>query len=601
MFLADCNRIQLLFSCRYVSGSMHYSRVPAYYWKDRLLKMKAAGLNAVQTYVPWNFHEPFPGMYDFEEDHDLVNFIKTAQQVGLLVILRAGPYICAEWDMGGLPSWLLRNTSVSLRSSDPYYMQYVDQWLAALLPKVKPLLYENGGPIIMVQVENEYGSYPACDKVYLQHLESEFRKYLGSSVVLFTTDGNSDTSLKCGTIPSMYATVDFGITADPAVSFRPQRDYEPHGPLVNSEFYTGWLDYWGYPHQQRDSAQVANCLDKILALNASVNMYMFEGGTNFGFWNGADAPLVYLPVPTSYDYDAPLTEAGDPWEKLTAIQNVIKKYLPVSSPIPPATPKAAYGKVKMTLYSSLLGDTRIVTRTETADDPLTFEELEQNYGFVMYTSTSPIHIVSSVILEVEDLHDRASVYWDGVLQGVLMRNTSGSGLLRLTINTTTPTDATLVLVVENMGRIDYGPNINDRKGILGRVTVNGKVVKGWESQSLPLNNTNQLVFNALAPNMPNNTVFFKGMFSASSQPNDTYLNVDNWSKGVAFVNGFNLGRYWPSVGPQKTLFVPKTVLKASEDSANELILFEIDASPCHFPDISGCYATFVDTPDIGSH
>lgn len=567
-----------------------------------MLKMNATGLNAIQTYVPWNFHEPFPGVYDFEEDHDLETFIKTAQDIGLLVILRAGPYICGEWEMGGLPSWLLRNTSVILRSSDSYYLKYVDLWLAVLLPKIKPLLYENGGPIIMVQVENEYGSYPTCDKNYLQHLESEFRKYLGSAVVLFTTDGNSDGFLKCGTIPSLYATVDFGITDDPATSFLPQRDYEPHGPLVNSEFYTGWLDYWGKPHQRRDSTQVANSLDKILALNASVNMYMFEGGTNFGFWNGADAPpSTYLPVPTSYDYDAPLTEAGDPWDKLTAIQTVIKKYLPVSSSVPPATPKANYGQVRMTLYSSPLNDTRIVTRTSTADNPLTFEELEQNYGFVMYSSIFPIHISSSVLLEIQDLHDRASVYWNGILQGVLMRNSSGSDSVGLTIRTATPNDSTLILLVENMGRICFGPNINDQKGIVGGVTVDGKSVKGWESRSLPLNNTDQLGFNPLAKNMPSSMAFFKGMFTASSKPKDTYLNVNKWSKGVAFVNGFNLGRYWPVAGPQETLFVPANILKASEESVNEIVLFEVDASPCHFLDDSSCYVTFVDTPDIGSH
>ena len=208
--------------------------------------MYAAGLNAVQVYVPWNFHELEPGLYDFEGDKDLVGFIQMAQEIGLLVILRAGPYICGEWDMGGLPSWLLRNKPIVLRTSDPVYLQNVDTWMAHLLPMIKPLLYENGGPIITVQVENEYGSYFVCDKDYMEHLEKTFRQYLGPNVVLFTTDGAADYYLRCGTLSSLYATVDFGITSNPEQTLV-QRDYEPHGPLVNSEFYTGWLDYWGIP------------------------------------------------------------------------------------------------------------------------------------------------------------------------------------------------------------------------------------------------------------------------------------------------------------------------------------------------------------------
>ena len=213
---------------------MHYSRVPSYYWKDRLSKMYYSGLNAVQTYVPWNFHEPYPGVYNFDGDHDLVTFLKTAQDVGLLVILRAGPYICGEWEMGGLPSWTLRNNPPpTLRSSDPNYLSLVDAWMSKLLPLVKPLLYENGGPVITVQVENEYGSYYTCDQNYMKHLESTFRQYLGPNVVLFTTDGAGDGFLKCGTIPSLYATVDFGATNNPEGLFAYQRKYEPKGPLVN--------------------------------------------------------------------------------------------------------------------------------------------------------------------------------------------------------------------------------------------------------------------------------------------------------------------------------------------------------------------------------
>ncbi len=574
--------------------------MPSYYWKDRLEKLYAAGLNAVQTYVPWNFHESQPGVYDFDGDRDIVQFIETAQEVGLLVILRPGPYIDAEWDMGGLPSWLLRDKSIALglRTSDPNYLKFVDKWLSVLLQKVKPLLYENGGPIIAVQVENEYGSYYACDKTYLQLLEATFRLYLGPNVVLFTTDGATDHFLKCGTLPSLYATIDFGITSNPAQFFKLQREYEPRGPLVNSEFYTGWLDYWGHPHQTRNSTQVAETLDAILKLNASVNMYMFEGGTNYAFWNGADAPNAYLPVPTSYDYDAPLTEAGDPWEKFTMVREVINKYKPVPSHVPVPSPTAAYGKVHMTEYAELFHCPQLVVNETVADDPVPMEILNQNFGFVVY-STNFSGIDEGVgKLTLYGLHDRASVYVGGQLQGTLMR--MKANVNNLTINISIPSrEFDIDIVVENMGRISYGSLINDSKGIMGGVSLNDEAMKGWKSKSIPLGNISQIPFEKLNGSAQNAVAltFYRGTFEVKGQPNDTYLSMKGWSKGQAFVNGFNLGRYWPVRGPQKTLYVPANLLKASP-ATNELVLFEIDSAPCK-KGFESCFATLVATPDVG--
>ena len=392
--------------------------------------MKAAGLNAVQTYIPWNFHNPFPGVYRFDGDYDIVQFLKTAQELELLVLLRAGPYICAEWEMGGFPSWLLRNTSIVLRSSDAGYLKHVDDWYSVLFPKMKPLLYENGGPIIMVQVENEYGSYYTCDKNYLKHLETTFRKYLGEKVVLFTTDGDGDGYLKCGTLtPDLYATVDFGITMHP--NFAPQRQYEAHGPLVNSEFYTGWLDHWGQPHQRRDGTQLADSLDVLLKMNASVNMYMFEGGTNFGFWNGANAGgSSYSPQPTSYDYDAPLSEAGDPNGKFTLVRNVIQKYQSVPTSIPPATPKAAYGKVAMKGFLNFFESGIGLFEHQGIK---TFEEVGHDYGFMLYECKN-ISISSSLSIVISELHDRASIYWNYEYKGVIMRQGQVSGNITFVVN-----------------------------------------------------------------------------------------------------------------------------------------------------------------------
>uniref|UniRef100_A0A8C0BG59 Galactosidase beta 1 like n=1 Tax=Buteo japonicus TaxID=224669 RepID=A0A8C0BG59_9AVES len=302
---------------RYVSGSIHYARVPRPAWRDRLLKMYMSGLSAVQVYVPWNYHEPLPGVYDFAGDRDVEAFLDLTAELGLLVILRPGPYICAEWEMvrlamGGL-GWVLQPA--------------VDSWLHVLLPKIKPRLYQHGGNIISVQVENEYGSYYACDYGYLRHLLGSFRALLGSEVLLFTTDGTRAEELRCGTLQGLYATVDFGPGSNVTEAFGAQRQVEPKGPLVNSEYYTGWLDYWGEAHASTSSVRVARGLEDMLQLGASVNMYMFHGGTNFAYWSGADFKDQYKPVTTSYDYDAPLSEAGDPTEKLFAIRTVISKVL----------------------------------------------------------------------------------------------------------------------------------------------------------------------------------------------------------------------------------------------------------------------------------
>jgi len=577
---------------RYISGGIHYFRVPEFYWEDRLRKMKAAGLNTIQTYVAWNGHEPKQGQYVFNGTYDVEKFIKLAQELELLVIVRAGPYICAEWEFGGFPAWLLKNRSIVLRSSkDKNYLNAVDSWMGVLLPKLKPLLYENGGPIISVQVENEYGSYYTCDQAYMEHLKDTFRKYLGNNVVLFTTDGYSDNMLKCGGIPELYRTVDFGI-GDPTLPFKQQRKFQPKGPLVNSEYYTGWLDHWGEPHHRTDGKVVAQYLDKILAMNASINMYMFEGGTNFGFMNGANSQSnLLLPVPTSYDYDAPLSEAGNYTAKFLEIQQVIKKYAKLPpGPLPPVTKAVGYGKVQLmqvpfytvlyTLYPS--------GPPKAAKDPPTMEEIGQNYGFLMYRTF--LEGVSGVTLTIKGLRDRAVVMVDENVQGILNRNSKTSLVIK--------EGSILDILVENQGRINYGP-IQDPKGIVGEVLLDGTALQNWGMFPITFE-PKQLELIRSIPPVEDDQVkapcLAYGSFQVDSDSADTFLNVDQWTKGQAFLNTYNLGRYWPSVGPQKTLYIPSKYLKASP-SNNTLALFEIDKTPCG--DSSKCYAELVDTPNIG--
>uniref|UniRef100_A0A8C3UPT6 Beta-galactosidase n=1 Tax=Catharus ustulatus TaxID=91951 RepID=A0A8C3UPT6_CATUS len=576
---------------RYISGSIHYSRVPSYYWKDRLLKMKMAGLDAIQTYVPWNYHEPQMGTYDFFGGKDLEYFLQLANDTGLLVILRAGPYICAEWDMGGLPAWLLEKKSVVLRSSDSDYLEAVERWMSVLLPKMRPYLYQNGGPIIMVQVENEYGSYFACDYNYLRFLLKLFRLHLGDEVVLFTTDGASQFHLKCGALQGLYATVDFAPGGNVTAAFLAQRNSEPKGPLVNSEFYTGWLDHWGHRHSVVPAQTIAKTLNEILACGANVNLYMFIGGTNFAYWNGANMP--YMPQPTSYDYDAPLSEAGDLTEKYFALREVI-------------------GMVSvLRTFLEWFFEMSLVTVLEVLDGlspsgpvrstyPLTFVELKQYFGYVLYRTTLPKNCVEPTPLSspLNGVHDRAYVSVNGVPQGILERDKS------LKINITGQAGANLDILVENMGRVNFGRYNNDFKVKLSPPYI----LVGWEIYPLDidgavnsdffylLDHPKRSAVKALSYEVP---AFYTGTLSIPGGipdlPQDTYVNFPGWTKGQIWINGFNLGRYWPARGPQLTLYVPRNVLVASVP--NNITVLELERSPCS---TQACEIEFVDEPNINA-
>lgn len=571
---------------RYISGSIHYSRVPRFYWKDRLSKMYMTGLNAVQVYVPWNFHEETQGVYNFTGDRDLEHFLDLANQTGLLVILRPGPYICAEWEMGGLPAWLLQKPNIILRSADADYIEAVSNWMAVLLTKVKPWLYVNGGNIITVQVENEYGSYFACDYNYMRHLRALSRFFLGEHTVLFTTDGNTDKEMTCGTLEGLYATVDFGTTNNVTEAFKRQRRYEPHGPLVNSEFYTGWLDHWGDQHAVVDQRKVSLVLAEMLVMGANVNMYMFEGGTNFGYWNGADHDTRFRSVVTSYDYDAPLSEAGDPTEKLFAIRDVIKLFRDVpAGPMPPATPKFAYGFVnlrKVGNISSLLDVLSPLSPVE-SEQPLTFEEMKQFYGYMLYRTVLPRDLSepTPLISPLNGVHDRAYVSVNGVYQGLLERDTV------LVLNITGQQGDTVDILVENMGRVNFGSRINDHKGIVSSLFLGKDVLTNWKI--FPLNidgaissgwpHSDSHSYNNLQKDPSAGPTFYSGTLQPNGVARDTFLMLSKWTKGQVWINGKNLGRYWPARGPQQTLYVPGPLLSAN--SPNNITVLELESAPPH--------------------
>ncbi|MGW6817520.1 glycoside hydrolase family 35 protein [Streptomyces sp. NPDC055005] len=561
---------------RLLSGGLHYFRVHPDHWRDRLRKARLMGLNTVETYVPWNLHEPRPGEFRMKGGLDLPAFLDLAAAEGLYVLLRPGPYICAEWEGGGLPSWLLADPDIRLRSRDPRFLTAVDDHFRRLLPPLRNRFATRGGPVLAVQVENEYGAY-ADDTAYLAHLADSLRR-CGVDVPLFTCDQPAD--LERGALPGVLATVNFGSRSVQNLSAL--RALRPSGPLLCAEFWVGWFDRWGGNHVVRDAEQAAQELDELLATGASVNFYMFHGGTNFGFMNGANDKHTYRPTVTSYDYDAPLDEAGDPTEKFAAFREVIAKYAPIPTEPPPAR-AARFSREEVVLTESigLLDGAPVLGDAVASRRPLTMEELGQNHGFVLYETDLPD--AGPALLVLERVRDRAQVFLDGQPVGVLERESHEHSL---TFSVPRP-GGVLTILVENQGRVNYGPGIHDRKGLLGRVLLNGLPLDGWTSRPLPLDSLEDLPFGT-GPVTPTGPAFHRGTFE-TDRTADTFLHLDGWTKGAAWVNGFALGRYW-SRGPQRTLYVPGPILRTG---ANEVVVLEL-----HAPDRARRVA-FRETPDLG--
>ncbi|ERN16475.1 hypothetical protein AMTR_s00052p00218230 [Amborella trichopoda] len=590
---------------RIIGGDVHYFRVlPEQYWEDRLLRAKALGLNTIQTYVPWNLHEPQPGKWVFEGVADLESYLKLANEMGFIVMLRVGPYICAEWDFGGFPAWLLSvEPPLRLRSSDLAYLLLVERWWNYLLPKLVPLLYNNGGPIIMVQVENEYGSF-GDDKKYLHHLVALARVHLGEDVILYTTDGGSRDTLDKGTVlrKDVFAAVDFSTGENPIPIFELQKKYNAPGrsPALSTEFYTGWLTHWDERIAKTDASSTAVALDTILSQNASVVLYMAHGGTNFGFFNGANtgqSAFDYKPDLTSYDYDAPIKEFGDVENpKFKALRAVIQKHstgqLP---PIPLNKGSRAYGQVKVKKIGSLFELLDFITeptKVVKTHQPMPMEKLGQFYGFMLYVSEYPSKEFGRV-LSIKQVKDRAQVFvackstkilHSPIYVGKIERWSSVDLHLPSLI---CPDNISILILVENMGRVNYGPFIYDRKGILSDVMLDGSPLYGWRIFPISfdgisnISNVNLIkqapISRTLKKIIQNDSMshlklskgpgVFEGHLSidSSDEVKDTFISLKGWNKGVLFVNNFNIGRFWVSVGPQCTLYLPAPLLHYGEN------------------------------------
>nr|WP_221439563.1 beta-galactosidase family protein [Roseateles oligotrophus] len=553
---------------RLLAGAIHYFRVLPEQWEDRLLKLRAMGLNTVETYVAWNLHEPEPGRFDFDGALDLVAFVRLAERLGLKVIVRPGPYICAEWEFGGLPAWLLADPDMVLRSSYGPYLAAVERFFAELLPRLLPLQAEAGGPILAMQVENEYGSY-GSDQDYLRWLEGSLRRH-GVTGLLFTSDGPTDHMLTHGTLAGVLKTGNFGSRVPSELA--KLREYQPEGPLICMEFWNGWFDHWGEPHHTRDAADAADCLGQILAHGASVNIFMFHGGTSFGWMNGANTDRdsgVYQPTVNSYDYDAPLAEDGSITPKYLAMREAVGRHMGLSAlpplDLPPEVPRFSHAPLPLQagplLWQSLDLDHPVLT----AATPRSMERLGQAYGHVLYRSRMR-HPAGPVQLSVQALADRALVFLNGRPQGVLARD----GALSLQLDWPGG-EACLDLLVENQGRVNYGPFLHDRKGLLGWVRLGINLIQHWEHHSLPLATPP-----ALAGLPVDRGVAGPRFFSADFEvgvPGDGFLAIAGGHKGQVWINGFNLGRYWER-GPQTELYLPWPLLRPG---SNQLVLLELEA------------------------
>lgn len=550
-----------------ISGAIHYYRVIPEYWEDRLIKLKACGFNTVETYVPWNLHEPREGEFNFTGIADLEQFIETAADIGLYVIIRPSPYICSEWEFGGLPSWLLADRNMRIRSYDEPFLEKVDQYYDELLPRLVPYLSTNGGPIIAMQIENEYGSF-GNDNRYLRYLRDGMI-FRGIDVLLFTSDGPRDLMLQGGTLEGILPTVNFG--SRPTEAFQILQSNFPGCPNIVMEFWNGWFDHWGEEHHTRDHKDVAKTFEQIISKGDSINFYMFHGGTNFGFYNGANFGDKYEPTITSYDYDAPISESGDLTPKYYAIRDVLQKQLN-SELIEPPVPisKVNYGPVEVTEHASIFNALSILSEPIQRSNPETMEVLGQDYGFILYRTTiKGSHETGK--LSINDVRDRALVFLDKQFIGIIDRWENQT--LEIAIESE---EATLDILVENMGRINYGPRIYDYKGITQGVRFDFQFLFDWEIYRLPLSSLTKEdlpteKYIAEYPKKQQNIpTFYHGTFTVDNI-GDTFVHLPGWKKGVVFINGFNLGRYW-EVGPQKTLYLPGPLLR---EGTNEIMIFEL--------------------------
>ena len=547
---------------QFISGEIHYSRIPREYWRHRIQMVKAMGCNTVATYVFWNHHELKPGEFDFSSgNRDIAEFLRIAQEEEMWVLFRPGPYSCGEWDLGGIPPYLLSIPDIKLRCMDERYMDAVSTYISRMADLIKPFLVTSGGPVLMVQIENEYGSY-GNDRNYMKRLKQIWQEN-GVDVPFYTSDGATPYMLEAGTLPGC------AVGLDPCSSiegYNLAREMNPGVPVFSSETYPGWLTHWGEEWARPDTEDLLNQVRFLMDNRISVNFYMLHGGTNFGFSAGANSGgQGYQPDLTSYDYDAPINEMGQPTQKYFALRELlgsysggVESYDPVPEPVPVMEIPVISMQPHASVWESLPEPVQSV-------QPKPFEYYDHYYGFALYR-TNLIGRKSGT-LKITELHDYATVFIDGEYVGKIDRR---EGENSIEIPPSENEYPVLDILVEGMGRINFAQELIDRKGITERVSLNGMTLMNWDVFLLPMDRDYiaGLTKSLEVSNRPG--VFFKGKFKLETVA-DTYVDMSGYSKGIVWVNGNNLGRYW-EIGPQHSLYCPASFLKKGD---NEIVVFDL--------------------------
>ena len=554
------------------AAEVHYPRIPRPYWEHRIKMCKALGMNTLCLYVFWNVHEQQEGKFDFSGQNDVAEFCRLAQKNGMLVIVRPGPYVCAEWEMGGLPWWLLKKKDVRLREQDPYFLERVRIFEKKVGEQLAPLTIENGGPIIMVQVENEYGSY-GKNKPYVSAVRDILRESGFNKVQLFQCDWSSN--FTDNALDDLLWTMNFGTNANVLKQFEKVKKMRPDAPLMCSEYWSGWFDGWGSAHQTRPADAMVNGIKTMLDNNISFSLYMTHGGTSFAHWAGANNKG-YAPDCTSYDYDAPINEQGTPTDKYFQLRELLQKYSDAKLPdVPKLIPVISFPEIEFREMAPLLRAGNVPTTIESRDiKPM--EQFDMGYGSIMYTTEMP-ELKAGALLQINDLHDYAIVMIDGEVIGRLYRGSKFENTLRLKKDVRA--GAELSIFVEAMGRINYSKLINDPKGITNSVcaiTTDGKNdvtynLKDWKVNLFSVTGTPYEDKSYIPiPEGEKSPAYYRASFKLK-KVGDTYIDMSTWGKGLVWINGHCIGRFW-EVGPQQTLYVPGCWLKKG---ANDIVVLDI--------------------------
>lgn len=552
------------------SGEMHYPRIPHEEWHDRLRKARAMGLNTITTYAFWNASEPEPGKFDFSGDNDIAAFVRAAQEEGLNVIVRPGPFVCAEWEFGGFPAWLLRTPGLRVRSYDPRFLKASAAWFKRLGQELAPLQSTRGGPILMMQVENEYG-YVGNDRDYMAAIRQQMTD-AGFDVPFFMSNGPGPTWMARGTLPGMLSVINFTGNAEKTEhAFARSAPLMKDMPKMAGEYWSGWYDRDGQPHKTRSNDEVTTAVAWMLDHGISFNLYMVDGGTNFGWMNGANNDDGYMPVTTSYDYDAPIDEAGRLTTKYDALRKVIAAHLPKGEqlPKPPASsPTIAIPRFELHESAALLEALPVLSKPQTTVTPHGMETFGQNYGLILYRKKLDADAKGK--LDVSDVHDYATILADGHAIGTMDRRK-----LEHELPIDLKAGSTLDLLVENMGRINIDPGMaEESKGITLSVQVDTNDLTNWTVYPLPLDDLSGLTFKR--DEHPQGPAFWHGSFDVTKVAG-TFLDMRGWNKGNAWVNGHHLGRFW-NIGPQQTLYVPAPWLHKGH---NDIVVLEMQDGGSH--------------------